>query len=106
MAVCLRRLPVCYQRGRQLNLKRIGAAHGPGFCSATIEHVGHPHHTMNNNIDQGTFDAWRVGGCLAAFLLCCATYALVFAAEDESKLRRCITAGATAEQCLLTVYGR
>jgi len=56
--------------------------------------------------ESSTFDAWRVGGCLAAFLLCCATYALVFAAEDESKLRRCITAGATAEQCLLTVYGR
>jgi len=57
-------------------------------------------------VESSTFDAWRVGGSLAAFLLCCATYALVFAAEDESKLRRCITAGATAEQCLLTVYGR
>lgn len=57
-------------------------------------------------VDSATYDAIRVAGCLAGFLLLCTTYALLFAVEDESKLRRCVTAGATADQCMLTVYGR
>lgn len=62
---------------------------------------------MNSNIDQSTLDAWRIGGCLAAFLLCCSTAALVFSVEDSDKLKRCLRAAhASPELCLLTVYGR
>ena len=58
------------------------------------------------SVDSNIYDAWRVSGCLAAFLLCCSAAALVFSVEDQDKVKRCLRAGATPEHCLLTVYGR
>lgn len=58
------------------------------------------------SVDSATFDAWRVGGCLAAFLFSLSTAGLLFAVEDQDKVKRCLRAGATPEHCLLTVYGR
>lgn len=65
------------------------------------------HNIMSlRSVESSTFDAWRVGGCLAVFLFSISTIGLLFAVEDQDKVKRCLRAGATPEHCLLTVYGR
>lgn len=58
------------------------------------------------SVDSATFDAWRVGCCLSAFLLSITAANLIFAEENRSALQRCAATEATKEECLLTVYGR
>ena len=58
------------------------------------------------SVDSATFDAWRLGGCLAVLLFSLSTTGLLFAVEDADKVKRCLRAGASPEHCLLTVYGR
>ena len=57
-------------------------------------------------IEESTLDAWRIGATLSAFLLCLTFAAVVFQAENESAMQRCLRSNAEKAECLLTVYGR
>ena len=57
-------------------------------------------------IEESTYDAWRFGALLSAFLLCLTFGAVVFNVENEEAMVRCLRSDAEKAECLLTVYGR
>ena len=61
---------------------------------------------MDRTVNSNTYDAWRLAACLSVFLFSVTGAALVFNVENEEAMRRCLTAGASPEHCLLTVHGR
>ena len=58
-------------------------------------------------IETATFDAWRIGATVSAFLFFLAFGALTFGAHDQEAFRRCMSKDSSqADLCMLTVYGR
>ncbi len=57
-------------------------------------------------VEQSTYDAWRIGFFGAVFFAVIFFGALVSEAENAQAIRRCLTAGASPDHCLLTVHGR
>lgn len=57
-------------------------------------------------VESSTYDVWRLTACLSVFLLSITAISVVFQAENEAQMRRCLTAGASPEHCLLTIHGR
>lgn len=57
-------------------------------------------------VESSTYDTWRLTACLSVFLFSITAVATIFHAENTEAMRRCLTAGASPEHCLLTVHGR
>ena len=61
---------------------------------------------MTRTVNSNTYDAWRLTACLSVFLLSITSANLIFNVSNQEAMRRCLTAGASPEHCLLTVHGR
>ena len=57
-------------------------------------------------IDQSTFDAWRVACFASVFFATLFCGVLIFQAENESAMRRCLDSTAEKAECRLIVMGR
>ncbi len=57
-------------------------------------------------IHQSTFDAWRVACFASVFFAALFSGVLIFQAENESAMRRCLDSTAEKAECRLIVMGR
>lgn len=80
--------------------------------TATVQTSGNPDRTTLSNlmairtVESATYDTWRLAACLSVFLFSITAVSTIFHAENTEAMRRCLTAGASPEHCLLTVHGR